>query len=54
MPAKITTKDGIELELSIGQVITDPAECDLIGKCFSDGHISGVVPGRTILHGWSA
>ena len=39
----ITTADGIDLELSIGQIITSSEECDLIGKTFSDGRVSGVV-----------
>ena len=39
----ITTKDGIAVQLEIGQVITDPAECDLIGRTFSDGDTTGTV-----------
>ena len=39
----ITTKDGIAVQLEIGQVFTTPEECDLIGRAFSDGRVSGVV-----------
>ena len=39
----ITTKDGIAVQLEIGQVFTTPEECDLIGRTFSDGRKTGVV-----------
>ena len=39
----ITTKDGIAVQIEIGQVFTTPEECDLIGKTFSDGDTTGTV-----------
>jgi len=48
----ITTKDGIAVQLEIGQVITDPAECDLIGRTFSDGRKTGVVKTVEFTYGW--
>ena len=39
----ITTKDGIAVQLEIGQVFTTPEECDLIGRTFSDGDTTGTV-----------
>ena len=48
----LKTLDGIELELEIGQVITDPAECDLIGRTFSDGRKTGDVKTVEFTYGW--
>ena len=39
----VTTKDGIAVQLEIGQVFTTPEECDLIGRTFSDGDTTGTV-----------
>ena len=39
----ITTKDGIAVQIEIGQVFTTPEECDLIGRTFSDGDTTGTV-----------
>jgi hypothetical protein len=40
---KIKTKDDIQIEITLGQQFTTPEQCDLIGKTFSDGRITGVV-----------
>ena len=48
----ITTKDGIAVQLEIGQVFTTPEECDLIGRTFSDGRKTGVVKTVEFTYGW--